>query len=287
MRTLLCEVQSGGLLTTIQDLGRSGYRQFGVPVSGVMDPVSAVRANQLVSNSPGAPVLEITQTGPKLHFKKYGALAITGANLSPKLNSVSVNNNETIFFSKGDVLTFGPPTTGIRAYLAFSGELEGESLFGSKSTHIGNGWGGLEGRALSGGDQLFIVPHENHIRALNLAVDFKTSKTIRISKCLEFEGLDDTDKNMLFNQQWTITSESNRMGIRLTGIALQTNFPELISSPTDTGIIQLPPNGQPIILMNDSAAVGGYPRIGAVRQEDISKLAQKPPGASIQLKLVN
>lgn len=285
MSELLCTVKSSGLFTTIQDLGRSGFRQFGVPVSGALDPKSAELANTLVGNPTDYPLLEITQTGPQLHFERYGALALAGADISPMLNGVPVNNHETIFFATGDLLSFGPPKIGIRAYLAFAGQLEGERLFGSVSTHSGNQWGGLNGQPLLKGDQLHIIPPSQVIRPQKIDHHISNSDTIRVSKSMEFGALENSDQERLFSQDWVIASESNRMGIRLKGTPLASKLPEMISSPTDVGIVQLPPSGLPIVLMNDSAAIGGYPRICAVVQEDLPLLAQKPPGAKIRLKL--
>ncbi|MDW3191224.1 MAG: biotin-dependent carboxyltransferase family protein [Cytophagales bacterium] len=286
MSELLCTVKSGGLFTTIQDLGRPGFRQFGVPVSGALDQESAALANTLVGNPIEYPLLEITQTGPYLEFEKYGALAIAGANLSPRLNGIDIPNHETVFFAKGDVLSFGQPKTGIRAYLAFSGELQVERLFGSVSTHTGNQWGGLNGQTLQKGDQLRIVPPSQHIQHQKIRHQIRTTNTIRVTKSMEFEALENSDQERLFSQDWIVASESNRMGIRLSGASLISKLPEMISSPTDTGIIQLPPSGLPIVLMNDSAAIGGYPRICAVLREDLPIISQKPPGATIRLKLI-
>ena len=286
MKQLLCEVLKGGLLTTIQDLGRIGFRRFGVPVSGVMDQPSAVLAQKLVGNPTHFPLLEITQTGPELSFKRYGALAITGAEISPSLNGVRIPNDETIFFSKGDRLTFGPLRSGVRAYLSFAGELQAEELFQSVSTHLGNQWGGLNGKALRVGDQLHINPGTNNIRPQRLTKTVNECRSVRVMRSMEFDGLEASDKERLFSQDWVISSESNRTGIRLKGTPLSSRLPEMISGPTDIGIMQLPPSGQPIILMNDSAAIGGYPRICAVLQEDIPILVQKPPEASIRFQLV-
>lgn len=287
MNKLLCEVKSSGLLTTIQDLGRPGFREFGVPVSGAMDRPSARLANELVANPDNYPLLEITQTGPTLVFHQYGALAITGADLSPTLNGIPLSINETLFFSKGDELSFGKRKSGIRAYLAFAGKLSSEELFKSTSTHLGNGWGGLGGNALKIGDKLHLTPPEKSVKIHKVNRQTVNSKIVRVMKSLEFAGLNEFDKALLFSQDWLISSESNRVGIRLSGTPLTSKLPEMISSPTDTGIVQLPPNGQPIVLMNDSSSIGGYPRIFAVLQEDIPMLAQKPPGASVNFKLVN
>lgn len=286
MSEVLCEVKSGGLLTTIQDLGRSGFRKFGVPVSGVLDLPSAILANELAGNEPNQPLLELTQTGPKLQFKTYGALAITGADMSPTLNGIPITNNETIFFSSQDLLAFGPLRNGLRTYVAFAGELQSEQLFSSASTHVGNQWGGLRGKPLHAGDQLLFRPPVSKIRLRKTERVLTNSKVIRVMPSMEFEGLDGLDKERLFVCEWTISSESNRTGIRLKGEPLKSKLPEMISSPTDIGIMQLPPSGEPIILMNDSSSIGGYPRICAVIQEDIPLLVQKPPGMSIQFKLI-
>jgi biotin-dependent carboxylase-like uncharacterized protein len=287
MSIVLCEVVKAGLLTTIQDLGRPGFRKFGVPVSGAMDSASAILANELVGNPAHYSVLEITQTGPALIFKTYGALAITGADLTPTLNGIPIANNETIFFAKGDHLAFGPLKRGVLTYLAFAGELQAEKLFGSVSTHQGNQWGGLNGKPLMTGDRLKLNPAEHKVRHQKIESAINNTRIIRLAPSLEFDKLSTSDQERLFTQQWTLSASSNRTGIRLEGEPLESKLPEMISSPTDRGILQLPPSGLPLVLMNDSAAIGGYPRIGAVLQEDIPILVQKPPGSALQFKMVN
>ncbi len=287
MSEILCDINSGGLLTTIQDLGRPGFRKFGVPISGALDQPSAMIANELVGNPVNHPLLEITQTGPQLKFRTYGALAITGAEMSPTLNGTPIFNNETFFFASGDILAFGRLQRGVRAYLAFAGELLAERLFSSTSTHIGNLWGGFKGRPIQSGNQLLFVPPEHKIRLNKVERGIHNPPFIRVLPSMEYEGLDATDKEKLFDREWVISSESNRTGIRLKGESLKSRLPEMISSPTDIGVMQLPPSGEPIILMNDSSSIGGYPRICAVIQEDIPVLAQKPPGSILQFKLAD
>lgn len=278
MAELLCTIVSPGLFTTIQDGGRPGFRNMGVPISGFMDRDSAHWANHLVSNNEDAALLEITQIGPKILFHDFGALALTGANLSPKLNGISVPLNETLYFAKGDELSFGRKTSGFRTYLAFSGELQAESILGSKSTHVGNRWGGLNGSRLAKGDQLFISKSDIKPSLISKSLGEPDIGPIRIIPSLEFHLLPSAARDALMSQSWTISPESNRNGIRLTGDTLEFNFKEMISGPTDVGVIQLPLSGLPIILMPDSASTGGYPRIGAVIQSDLPRLAQKAPG---------
>lgn len=284
MSELLATVKTGGLFTTIQDLGRPGFRQYGVPLSGALDQPSAMVANELVGNCRDAPLLEITQIGPVLTFHQYGALAISGADMAPTLNGVPITNYQTTFFSKGDQLVFGPLKRGLRTYLSFAGELQAEVLFGSKSTHTGNQMGGYQGRALQSGDQLFLTSNPKLVRIKRVEPVDRNTDIIRVHAAPEFEALQRRGQQQFFDQKWVISPESNRTGIRLKGNPIAIQLPEMISSPTDVGIVQLPPSGQPIVLMHDSSAVGGYPRIFAVWQQDLPLLAQKVPGEAIQFK---
>ena len=285
MSELLGTIKSPGLFTTIQDGGRPGFRHLGVPVSGYMDREAAELANRLVGNQAQAPLLEITLTGPTIQFHQFGALGIAGADLSPSLNGVPLPLHETIYYARGDILSFDRRVAGFRTYLAFAGALEAEMIMGSLSTHVSNGWGGIRGGTLKKGDQLFISDRTSPKRT-RLTIERPASDTVRLRPSLEFDRLPASAQQNLFSQPWTLAPESNRSGIRLVGEPLATPSISMISSPTDVGIVQLPPSGLPIILMPDSAAIGGYPRIGAISQSDLPLLAQKAPGETIRFQAI-
>lgn len=277
----IAKVKKPGLFTTIQDLGRPNHRSMGIPLCGALDPQSMIVANLLVGNEENLPVLEITQLEPVLEFSDYGAFALMGAELSARLNDTAIKPGETIFFSRGDVLSFGNIVAGYRAYLAVSGGFQAEVIVGSASTHQGTVWGGLNGRPLKVGDVLHSPIKLPTRRILKSSFNSfsQGQHTLRVIPHIETPLI---DRNLLSIHSWYISGQSNRTGIRLEGDTIPFDHSyQMISSPTDVGTVQLPPSGHPIVLMNDGAAVGGYLRIASIAKVDLPILAQLKPGDPI------
>ncbi len=280
----IIEVVTPGLFTTMQDLGRTGFRAFGVPTCGAIDTLSHRRANYLVGNAPHEATLEITLQGPSLRFLDHAAISLSGADLSPKLNNIPLGLNETIFVAKGDELTFGKRQTGCRTYLAVNGGFRGKEMLTSISTHVRTSWGGTDGGPLKVGQLLKRNTASSKInsRSLNVAPIDNTTP-IRIFHGPETSLIDESN---LVSQSWVISSRSDRAALRLEGQPLATSRFEMVSSPMDIGTIELPQGGKPIILLNDGPGVGGYPRVGSIIQADLPRLAQLAPHEKVHFQWV-
>ena len=274
------EIVRPGLLTTLQDRGRSGWAMLGVGTAGAMDDVALRLANALVGNPPGASALEITVIGPRLRFDEAATIALTGAEHPdvPMWRAVRVD--------AGSVLDFGNARHGARAYLAIAGGFAVEHMLGSASTDVN---AKLGGRPLREGDRLVIGdshPTESH-PAWSLDprpwFDADPATPIRLIRGAHFEALDGASRIALFEREFRIAADSNRVGYRLDGPRLALSAPlELVSEPLAAGTVQLPPGGQPIALMAEHPTVGGYPRIGHVAAVDLALLAQRKPGDTLR-----
>jgi antagonist of KipI len=282
------EVISGGLLTTIQDLGRTGLQQFGVNVSGAMDPVGAQLANWLVGNEGHAALLELTLKGPELKFHAPALLALAGRDLGAKLDHKECPLWKPFLAPAGSTLSFSGPALGRFGYLAIRGGFKVEKVLGSCSTHLQAGFGGHMGRGLKAGDQLAFMPHKdswNESWSIDAAGIVHNKNVMRVMRGPEWEGPADVDQ--LWGQTFTVTAASDRMGYRLQGSLAIKHQQEILSSGVSAGTIQLPPDGHPIVLMADRQTTGGYPRIGQVISADLPELAQRLPGDIVSFEVVS
>jgi len=286
----MIEVLKPGFYTLIQDLGRFGFQEFGMPVSGVMDTDSYQLANWLVGNVSSEAVLEITMVGPRLEFKKDTFIGLSGADISPEIDGKTIEMYKTTKVLKGSVLTFGTLKSGCRSYLSVVGGFNVATVMGSRSTYAYASIGGIEGRELRKGDVLKIG--EQRIAKIisvpkNLQIQQFSLMPLRVLEGAEFYLLSDDDKNLFFNQEFTVSVNSNRMGFRLEGVCLTTLKVDMISSGIVKGTIQLPPSGKPIILLAEAQTTGGYPRVLNVIKSDLNLLAQHRPGSKIRFRKVN
>lgn len=294
-------VLHGGLLTTVQDLGRYGAQKYGVIVGGAMDSVSMRVANLLVGNSEGEGVLEITLFGTALQFEQDQLVAITGGDLQPAIDGQPAPMWRPVLIRKGSVLQFKSAIKGCRAYVAFAGGIDVPRVLESKSTYIRAGIGGLSGRALQKGDhlvcgsitgdtsRLFIQQLEKQKQAFTWSVDFtqfysfENKRTIRVMHGSEFHRFSAKSLDIFYSTPYQITTKSDRMGYRLEGEPLNlSNRFDLLSEGVTYGTIQVPSSGQPIILMADRQTTGGYPKIGQVISADLPHLSQLQPNAEIR-----
>lgn len=288
-----------GLLTTIQDLGRFGSQKFGVIVSGAMDSISLRIANLLVGNYEGEGALEITLFGTALQFNSDQLVAITGGDLQATIDGEKAPMWRPILIRKGSILKFKSAISGSRAYVAFAGGIEVPEVMGSKSTYLRAAIGGLQGRALQKGDEFTCgnystigkaFAHQlermnNHFTwSVNYTefFSFDKTQTIRVLRGSEFDRFDQGSQQAFFSVPYTLTTQADRMGYRLEGepLSLSEKF-ELLSEGVTYGTIQVPSNGQPIILMVDRQTTGGYPKIGQVITVDLPRLAQMQSKAEI------
>ncbi|GGG05818.1 biotin-dependent carboxyltransferase family protein [Paenibacillus abyssi] len=299
-----------GLLTSIQDLGRYGYQKHGVIVSGAMDAYSLRTANLLVGNEENEAVLEMTLMGPSLLMKKDTLVAITGGDFSPTLDKKPMPMWRPVYVKAGSVLEFGACRSGCRAYLAVAGGYDIPEVMGSKSTYLRAGIGGYEGRALKEGDELHFRPQAGHavrfMKRLEKAAGSGSYAStswyagrgsipqetddirIRVTRGSQFERFDHTSRHHFFHQPFRVTPQSDRMGYRLTGPVLQLQDPlEMISEGVCLGTVQVPPDGNPIILLADRQTVGGYPSIAQVTAVDIPIIAQMKPGKTFTFQEIS
>jgi antagonist of KipI len=290
------EVVKPGLLSTVQDLGRADYRIYGVSSSGAMDTLSLRLANILVGNPEGEAAIEITLIGPQLKFCSEGAIAITGADLEPTLNGNPMPMWKAIRVTSGDVLQFSPAKHGCRAYIAISGGIDVPSVMGSRSTFVRGGYGGVEGRSLRAGDllkagataaRINIGAAVGRILPFKYRPDYRQERPIRFIYGPQADAFTEASVRTLTANPYFIRTESDRMGYRLQGQALtHTSGADIISDYITVGSIQVPGDGQPIVLMSDCQVTGGYTKIGVVIGVDLPFLAQKKPGDSIMFEQI-
>jgi len=284
------KVNKPGFLTTIQDMGRVGYQQFGMPVAGAMDPFSLQIANALVGNDPGEGVLEITMMGPELEFSGEALIAITGADLSPVVNERPVPMWQSFMVKTGDVLTFRGLKKGCRSYLAAAGGFQVPLIMGSKSTYLKGNLGGFEGRALKAGDILKINSGDIKLKALSgaylpekLRPIYGNSYTVRVILGPQDDYFTQEGIKTFLNSDYKVTNEADRMGLRLEGPKIEhKEGADIISDGIALGSIQVPGHGSPIVMMADHQTTGGYTKIATVITPDIGLMAQAKPGDTIR-----
>ncbi|WP_442594059.1 biotin-dependent carboxyltransferase family protein [Neobacillus sp. D3-1R] len=287
-------VKKPGLLTTVQDLGRTGYQRDGIMVSGVMDTLSMKLANILIGNKETEAVLEITLIGPTLIFSVNTLISICGGNFSPTINGIPVAMYKPLIVQKGDTLEFGTVQQGSRCYIAFKGGIPVQKVLGSKSTCIPAKFGGFNGRPLLKNDLLPIKDFSiSPNRKLNWRISSNFSQLlfkeepIRFIKGRQHALFTEESIKTFKTKSFILTKDSNRMGFRLQGPDLTLRKQqEMITEGVAFGSVQVPANGQPIILMADRQTTGGYPKIAQVIQADLPRLAQLNIGDSISFSEV-
>lgn len=287
-------VERPGLLTTIQDLGRPGHHSAGIPAGGAMDQFALAAANLLAGNPPGAAGLEVTMQGPTLVAQRGLLVAITGADLSPQRNGRPLPLWTSCFLAAGDRLTFGARRHGARAYLAVQGGLEGARWLGSRSTFLLVSRGGLGGRQLEVGDELRRLPATARpaVVGRTLPPELRTSPAAAVTelRCVpgpHAERLDDADRDRFYGTTWTVSRDADRMGARLQGERLHVEIPDLLSFGLAPGCVQVPPSGEPILLLQDHQTAGGYPVVAGVITADLPLAAQLLPGDRVRFTEVS
>jgi antagonist of KipI len=287
------KVLKPGWLTTVQDLGRYGFQQYGVPGSGAMDRYSYIVANRLIGNRDHDAVLEITLKGPELFFEQDSVVAVTGADLTPSVNGIGIPLWTSLLVEAGSSLTFGARRSGTRSYLAVAGGIDVPVVMGSRSTHLSSQTGGVNGRALAQGDVLVggvPFPHQRTTIGCSLPDKlrpiYSTAVTLRILPGPQRSSFSEQALDVLTNSPYRLSSQSDRMGYRLEGPKLaHTGSSQWISDGTAMGVLQIPPDGQPILLMADRQTTGGYPKIAVVISADLHKAGQLTPGETVRFTL--
>jgi antagonist of KipI len=272
-----------GLLTTVQDSGRWGFQSRGVPVSGAMDGYSHQLANMLAGNDNDAATLEVTLLGPQIEFDAPVSFAVAGAEFRLTLDETEVPMNARVEARPGSCLRFGERMRGSRAYLAIGGGIDVPMVLNSRSTHIVSALGGYLGRALRAGDVVPIAEKKapgvlfqtDGVRGSLAPFLPQAGARVRV--------IAGADGDQLAGKRYIVSTRSDRMGYRLEGPSLSTGRrSEMISSAVPAGAIQVPPGGQPILLMADRATVGGYPVAATVITADLPVAGQLAPGDWIE-----
>lgn len=281
----MVKVLNAGFYTSIQDFGRVGYQQYGVPYSGVMDRYAAGLANIILGNKEDAAVLEMTMQGTKLQFEHETTICITGANMSPKLNNQPISMCKSIAVATGDVLAFGKLNTGIRCYLAVSGSFKSERVLGSQSMYSGvtNQFKIDKNDLINFNINTSLSNIKN--ASIKVNIDYFKSYKIDVFKGPEFDLLSENQQKQLLQQAFTISKDNNRMAYQLSE-SLENNLEPIITSPVMPGTVQLTPSGKLIILMRDCQTTGGYPRVLQLSDWAINVVAQKFTGDLINFNLV-
>lgn len=292
MSRKLFQVIKPGLLTTFQDLGRTGYQEYGLVVAGAMDDFSLQISNLLVGNSRDEAGLEVTMMGPTLKVLEDAVIAITGGNLSPRLNGKPAPMWKSFAVKEGQLIEFGQPMEGIRSYISVAGGFDLPAVMGSNSTFLKAKIGGLNGRALEKEDVLYGNEDVHVVTGRSLHYDeipkYQKEVTARVVLGPHQDAFTDEAIKTFLSSNYEITPQSDRMGFRLKGPELTHKATaDIISEAIPLGGIQVPANGQPIILMADRQTTGGYTRIATVISADISLLAQAAPGAVVRFEEVS
>lgn len=280
----MIKVLESGFYSTVQDLGRTGHKAYGVPESGAMDRHSALLGNKLLSNPDNAAVLEMTMTGPRLQFKGHTFVCLTGAHFSPQLNELPVAMNRVLEVKEGDVLSFSKQLYGFRGYLSVLGGIQNELILNSRSMYKGI----THKFKIECGDEIPIADsqdgYSNKHAGLKINDSLFTQKQLHVFPGPEYDLLSNDQKNQLLQTEFTISKNNNRMAYQLNEL-LVNSLDDIITSMVLPGTVQLTPKGNLIILMRDGQTTGGYPRVLQLAEDAISVLAQKYLGQSIQFNL--
>ncbi len=280
-------ILKGGLLTTVQDTGRRGYQRYGMSVSGAVDLRSCIYANILVGNPDSEAVLEATLFGPQIEFTSRSVIAVTGGNLSPVLNGVPMPMYRAVRIEKGDILAFGNPKSGCRAYIAFAGGLAIPPAMGSRSTYLKAGLGGYEGRKLAEGDEIAFrhpasCPANTDRRYMEPPV-LNGAYTVRVLPGPQEDRFTEEGMKTFLSGTYTVTNEFDRMGCRLSGPKIEHRTDgNIISDGISFGAVQVPDGGEPIVMLADRQTTGGYTKIACVISADLPLIAQCKAGDTIR-----
>jgi len=283
-----------GFLTSVQDLGRAGFRQFGVTTSGALDSFALRVANLLVGNDEGAAGLEIILGGLQLRFEDERIVAWCGGEFDVRIGSQALLAGHVAHLQAGDELKFGRAQIGCRCWLAISGGIDVPVVLGSRSTDLRANFGGLEGRALRDGDQLSLGEFRQSETAAVAKISSWTAPhdwaspatrhpSLRFVRGVDWNRLNDVTIQRFTQHQFTVSPDSDRMGVRFDGPELKReDETDLISEAVAPGTIQVPPSGKPILLLGDCQTIGGYPKIAHVITVDLGIAAQLRAGDGVR-----
>lgn len=278
----MLEVVRAGALTTVQDLGRQGYRHLGVAQCGALDPDALMYGNRLVGNGQDCAGLEVTLGPIELRFGNAGWFALTGADFQATLDDEPLWSGWNQAYRPGQVLKLRGTRHGMRAYLAVAGGIDVPLVMGSRATDLKAGFGGFQGRVLRGGDRI-PIGSSGYLGPRCGGPQRYWHPSVRVLPGPEWSACEPYSQQVFWQQEWLVSPDCDRMGYRLQGEAMAFVRPQsLLSHAVWPGVIQVPPSGQPIVLMADAQTTGGYPRLGQVIEADLWLLAQARPGSRIK-----
>ncbi|HIT66822.1 MAG TPA: biotin-dependent carboxyltransferase family protein [Candidatus Merdisoma merdipullorum] len=285
-------ILKGGMMTTVQDLGRTGYQSQGFSVAGVMDVRSFKIANLLLDNPENEAVLEFTLIGPTLEFTSATIVAITGGDFQPTVNGEPAPMYTALYMDKGDILKFSSARTGSRGYIAFSSYLDIPVVMGSRCTNMKSGIGGFKGRKLQAGDYIGFRIKRRYLpfflsRKLELDEFEQEEAEIRVVMGPQDDLFSRQGIDTFLNSEYTVTSDFDRMGCRLEGPFIATKGgSDIISDGIAFGSVQVPSHGKPIVLLSDRQTTGGYAKIATVASVDIPKVVQRKTDHKIRFRAI-
>ncbi len=281
----MIEVLKKGLFSSIQDMGRTEGIAFGVPISGAMDRSALIRVNAILGNDPDCAAIECTLIGPELRFHKSTAIAVSGADMTPKLNGSPISMLREHSIKTGDILKLGPARIGCRAYIGVKGGLLSDEVLGSRSQYEGV----TPESFLDSGAFIEIGSVDRGLAnsKARLKTDHAkfTVQVIDVQEGPEFKYLERGQVNQLFDQTFHISKLNSRMACQLEEL-IPNQIQSIITAPVLPGTVQLTPSGQLIVLMRDAQTTGGYPRVLQLNHHGIDILAQRQSGQRISFKIL-
>jgi 5-oxoprolinase (ATP-hydrolysing) subunit C len=292
----MMEILQPGIISSVQDGGRQGYRNIGVTPCGAMDVAAFQVANLLAGNARNEAAIEIALGGIQIKFHSDTVVALTGANINASLDGKAVPPWWVEPVRAGQVLRSTPGPSGLYAYLAIAGGIEVEKVLGSCSTDLKGGFGGIGAGTLKAGTRIGLPKGGNGaqllrgfgLNAQKCGLLGKPGEPVRMLPAAEWGDYAPAMQKRFLSAAWRVQADSNRIGYRLAGPVIECQKPrELLSHGILPGVIQLPPSGQPVVQMNDANTCGGYPKLGVVIEADMGRLAQARPGDTLRFEQVD
>jgi len=286
----MIEIEEPGALTTVQDLGRHGQLRHGIPPSGPLDVAAFILANRLAGNPDGAAGLECTLSGPRFRVLAPCAIAVTGADMPVSVNGAAMAGASTVLLEAGDRVRIGSARAGLRAYVAFGGGLDVPLRLGSRATYLRGRLGGLEGRALRKGDRLRTLPAQlPAVRTIapQALPAYGDEAHVRVVLGPQADRFTAAGIAAFLGGDYRLLPQSDRMGARLEGPPIaHANGHDIVSDGIAAGSVQVPGNGQPIVLLVDRQSTGGYTKIATVCSFDLGRVGQLRPGQRLRFEAI-
>ncbi len=287
----MIEILDPGAQTTVQDLGRRGYLRYGIPPSGPLDAFAFVLANRLAGNAGDAAALECTLSGPRFRVERACAIAVTGAEVPLSVNGAEAERWTTLRLDAGDTVRIGTARLGLRSYVAFGGGLDVPLKLGSRSTYLRGRLGGVEGRALRTGDRLALLRAElPPVRALpeSARPRYDGEMLARVVLGPQADRFTPAGIETFLASAYALLPQSDRMGARFRGSRIEhARGHDIVSDGIAAGSVQVPGDGQPIVLLADRQSTGGYTKLATVCSFDLGRIAQLRPGQMLRFEAVD